>query len=814
MARLDVDGLRALHIGRERVNCMDVSSKHLLWCVEGGRAATLHMWESCREQHSAEPLVELGFTPTLISSFEEKVVVVGDRVVALFIIEWPPFCPIDVLGDEDEEEGEKPMVTEEFTCSDIPAGVTHISWAPDGATAALSSPQQLVLLDCRVGYSNANYSAQKNFWPCLTVDCCHWYGDPGAAFTAFTASRLFLLSVRNHLVMTRYDNSDVYDDNNDSIFIQLQIERDGHIITRARRVTCFEVGGSEEGHLVVGLSDGTVKLLRQDSMEVFFTLDVTKQLYRMSNRPPPGTGESGVEVLSVAVGHQWMVLMRPDAFICYDKKSMDLLEEKTVILSGARAVLSACSGNGSWCIWSPQNQELLYYRAPVPMFWGEDSKFDVVHAQFPLPSRLLEPLLLPFQQESIAGFNGKGADRKKNKKKLVTEKPVTYGHPIKSSGYASDVPWSVQQQRAKQVREKNRKGAKPLPSLPSPLRYKSLPLPGHAFEPMTAANKILLSSPIHRAIITAAVFSAGGSALLTASGDTTANWLKYPVAKNGGDGTLMEIHTGSVNTIDVSLSLNAPLVATGSSDGAVAMWQPTKREAPYIVQNVGREVRAVKFFYTDKFICYAAKNTVCFCRYALDDGGGELHRKRNESKMESVLEFTADSAQHVVALDAINYFTSNIMVWAGSNKSVGIYDVSAGQNIHVMEEAHLNPIHHVAMVTSGRYASPSANVLHMYLTAGLDTTVRLWDIRQRRSVRQLALHRNTATPVGVAFSPNGALVAVGSETREVYIYDVGSGAVVDTIDVGDTPTALSWHPLESVIAVGLAAGSIKVMGQR
>ncbi|RNF13198.1 putative WD repeat-containing protein 27-like [Trypanosoma conorhini] len=816
MPQLDERELRALYMGADRVTCVDVSSKCLLWCVEGGRAATLHMWESREEQPSTVPLVELGFVPTLISAMEEKVVVVGDRVVALFTVEWPSFSAMDLLpvDEEDEKEGGNPTVREVFTCSEIPAGVTHVSWATDGTAAALSAAQQLVLMDCRVGYNDASHNGHE-FSPCLMVDCSSWYGDPGAAFTAFTASRLFLLSTRNHLVMTRFSDNNDCGGQDVCYYLEPRLERDGHVIARAHQVTCFAVGGSEEGYLVAGLSDGTVKLLRQDSMEVFFTLDVAKQLYRLTGRPPPpDTGDDGVEVLSISVGRRCMLVVRPDAAICYDKKSMELIEEKTMFLFGRATMSSRCAGDGSWCAWSPQTQELLYYAAPVQMFLAADNNADIVHAQVPLPSKLLEPLSLPYQKEALSACSGKGADKKKPKNKFLTEKPVTHGHVIKSSGYATAVPWSVQQQRAKQARERVQKGVQPSRSVASDLRYRPLPLFGRPFEPMTKANKILSSSPIHRAMVTDAVFAAAGSALLTASADTTANWLKYPVARNGGEGTLMEVHTSPANAIDVSLSLNAPFVATGAADGVVAMWQPTKREAPYIVQKVAKEVRAVKFFYTDKFLCYAAGNTVSFCRYALDDGGGELHRNRNESTLETVLEFAANSAQSVVAVDAINYFTSNVMVWAGSNKSVGVYDVSVGQSIQVVEEAHLRPIHHVAMLTSSRYAAPSTNLLHTYLTAGLDSTVRLWDLRQRRSVRQLALHRNTAAPVGAALSPNGAAVAVGSETRDVVIYDVGSGAVVNTINVGDTPTALSWHPLESVLAVGTATGAIKLMGQR
>ncbi|KEG10899.1 putative WD repeat-containing protein 27-like [Trypanosoma grayi] len=816
MSQLSDDVLRALQMGREHVSCVTVSDRYLLWCGSSSRGPTMHLWDCRDDAPPIAPVLHLGFTPTLISLFQEKIVVVGEEAVALFTLEWSPLAVGDKdkeeeEEEEDEEEQEQCVVAEEFVCRSVGTGVTHVAWTPDGATVALSSPEQIVLVDCRVGCTVERSDANGS-WPCLAVDCSSWYGTPGAAFSAFSASRLFVISTHNHLVSTRY-NGDNPDSSGGFCSTEPLLERDGHILSRAHHVTSFAVGGSAEGHLVVGTSDGMVKLLQQESLEVFFTVDVTKQLYRIWDKSPlPPAEEGGVHVLNLAVGNRLMLVVRPDAVVCYNKNSMDLLVDRTTMLSGELSVLSACSGNGSWCVWCPQKQELLYYAAAVEQRGNGDTTDDLVHAQVPLPSRLLEPLLLPFMQQALPA-SGSGRNAVKNMKKKNVEKPVTFGHPIKSSGYASNVPWSVQQ-REKQLRDKARKATRPLPSATSVPRFKAVPLHKHPLQPMTTANQLLLSSPVHRAVVVASTFSACGAALLTSSGDTTASWLKYPVVKNGGSSIIMRAHKGPVNAADVSLSINAPMAATGSADGVVAMWQPLKREAPYIKHVVGKEVRAVKFFYTDKFLCYAAGNTVSLCRYALDNGGGDLNRKRNDSRVESVLEFTAESAQYVAALDAINYFTSNLLVWAGSNKSVGIYDVAAERNIQVVEEAHTRSIHHVAMMTASRYASPTSAHLHMYLTAGLDSTVRLWDLRQPRPVRQLALHRNSAAPVGVAFSPNGALVAVGSDIREVCIYDVGSGAALDKVSVGDIPTALCWHPIESVLAVGTANGTLQLLGQR
>nr|CCC91051.1 conserved hypothetical protein [Trypanosoma congolense IL3000] len=799
--------LRTLPLHGESVVCMAVSSQLLVWCGQDGTDGShvMYGWSYQGDEPFQRPLLDLSFAPLAVSIYQEKIVVVGECMVALFL------CNLDACMATDDgtlDEKETFLLTTEFITRGIPAGTTHLSWSTDGATVAISSPHAMTLLDTRLR-SNEDEASPPIL---LALDCGDWFDDPGASFTTFGGSALFVLSKTNHLISLKCDDS--------WWEVEPFLQRDGHILSRTQQVTSFTVGGSEEGHLVVGYSDGTLRLIMQDTLEVFFTVDVTRQLYReVSSSCLDLTGES-LYVTNVVVGPKFMVVIRRDAVVFYDRRSLELLTPLTVLLGEKTPCISAVSGDGTWGVWVLDTQELLYFpmsstRTPFDCDGEADEATDIVHARLPLPSRLLEPLLLPSQRkpEEKEPSRSRGKADPGKGRKVPADKPVTFGHPIKSSGYVSSAPWSVQQ-RDKKLLKRTAKASKPINTDAALPRYTFLSPVNHPFAPMASANKVLLASPIHRAVVTSAKFSANGSALLTASGDATAFMLKFPVAKNGGDGIALRVHESSVNTIDVSTSIKSPVVVTGSGDEQVAVWQPMKRSSPYIVEKIGKNIRATKFIYTDMFIGYAASNTVTLCRYILDDGGGDLDRKRNESRMKMMLEFTAPSAQYVVGFDAINYFASNIVMWAASNKSFGIYDIAVGQHISIVEDAHTRPLHSIASLAAGRYASVGSAQLHMCLTAGMDNCVRLWDIRQKRSVRQLAQHRNSATTVGAAFSPNGSLVAVGSETRAVLLYDVGTGAVLDKIVTNDVPTSICWHPIENILAVGAANGGIHFMGQK
>jgi WD40 repeat protein len=168
----------------------------------------------------------------------------------------------------------------------------------------------------------------------------------------------------------------------------------------------------------------------------------------------------------------------------------------------------------------------------------------------------------------------------------------------------------------------------------------------------------------------------------------------------------------------------------------------------------------------------------------------------------------ATGAQQVNALDCFSAFSSTVAVWAGSNKQIGIYDAAVDSNIRVMDEGHARSIHSLEVVRGSRFADVHTGALHIFATAGLDKSVKLWDMRQANPVRVFLGHVNSAVKVGLCWSPCARFVAVGSEDRSVYVYDAGSGAVLSKLTASDTVTSVRFHPLLPVMAVSAANGSV------
>lgn len=481
---------------------------------------------------------------------------------------------------------------------------------------------------------------------------------------------------------------------------------------------------------------------------------------------------------------------------------------------------------------------------------GDDAGVDAIsiYAQHPLPAPWLEAMHLPGPCDAylVHGAQSRGGrvmNRGGEMQRLslvyasvsnssrasapssMPSYAVTFGHGIRSSGYGQ-APWSVQNARR---RGSERKGRGRQTSSDGGTRLRDTrryemrtPYQDHPFIEAKRSNQVLsqMTPSRHDSAAVCTAFSADGSFLISSYHDGNVLWLSHPVTNGQGGGGALCGHSGAVWSVDTSLAVRSPLLVTGSNNGEVFVWKRTRREAPYVTHRVqgGKSVNAARFFYLDKFILYCSGNSLNLRKYVLDEGGDELHRARNESALSPALLDLSLEGSTIVAMECINHFASNLVVAATSSKSIHLVDVVAQGVVKSFDEAHTRKIHHLAMCRASRFVEPTccAAAHQLFASAGLDGAVRLWDVRCSEAIQRFALHKNSALgSLGLAFSPSGSMIAVGSEDQRVYIYDVRHGSIaLDELDCSDVPTSCAWHPIEPALAVGLASGQLKLFGQR
>jgi len=128
---------------------------------------------------------------------------------------------------------------------------------------------------------------------------------------------------------------------------------------------------------------------------------------------------------------------------------------------------------------------------------------------------------------------------------------------------------------------------------------------------------------------------------------------------------------------------------------------------------------------------------------------------------------------HSGVVRAVSFSPDGKTLASGSfDKTAKLWDVASGQ-----EQATLRG--HGEAHVAGSYRTPGINSLaftadgKILATAGLDGTVKLWDVTARKELRTLRGHSNRV--LSIAISPDSKTLASASEDRSLRIWEIASG---------------------------------------
>jgi WD40 repeat protein/serine/threonine protein kinase/class 3 adenylate cyclase len=238
-------------------------------------------------------------------------------------------------------------------------------------------------------------------------------------------------------------------------------------------------------------------------------------------------------------------------------------------------------------------------------------------------------------------------------------------------------------------------------------------------------------------------------------------------------------HTAAVTS--VSFSADGRLLASGSADKTVRIWEIGSASMLKVLKGHSGNVTSVSFSGDNQLIASASLDKTVKLWDA--GSGSELATLPKESVPVLVVAFSPNS---------------RLLATATQNGEVKLWD-SGGPRGLAAFDAHDGPVHAMAF-------SPNGGIL---ATAGRDGKVRLWQMTSGNPIRTIAAHEDAV--MAVAFSPDGRTLASASEDKTVRLWDASSGRVLQTLTGHeDGVDGLAFSADGRVLASGSADKTIKL----
>ncbi|XP_059842729.1 WD repeat-containing protein 27 isoform X2 [Hypanus sabinus] len=363
----------------------------------------------------------------------------------------------------------------------------------------------------------------------------------------------------------------------------------------------------------------------------------------------------------------------------------------------------------------------------------------------------------------------------------VKDKPVVFHTKVKSSGYTS-AP-SINMFTPKLNPPKHASSA---------LKEKNNSLKGITKEyPLDslAPSKLSARVDVSNQPTPVCCIQYSGDGKLLAVGLADKSMLVYNASLSGSPAVFTG-HDGAVNCLD--WTQNNKWLLTASEDRSLWIW-PVRGSTPALMlglETLSRPARSAQFYYMDKFLLFSSGSEFQLHKYHLDTSRDDIKSYRKKSKHKLVGKFKMAATQEISCLSAVNDFYSYIVLTAGTNRALEVFDLNVGQSVVTVPDAHTRPVHQICQNNGSVFSSQPSELYNLFLTTAVTDGIKLWDLRTLRAVRRYEGHQNRCQHCGIALSPCGRFLATGSEDKCAYVFELGSSNFIHKL-TGHTDTVIN-----------------------
>uniref|UniRef100_A0A672VC10 Uncharacterized protein n=1 Tax=Strigops habroptila TaxID=2489341 RepID=A0A672VC10_STRHB len=117
---------------------------------------------------------------------------------------------------------------------------------------------------------------------------------------------------------------------------------------------------------------------------------------------------------------------------------------------------------------------------------------------------------------------------------------------------------------------------------------------------------------------------------------------------------------------------------------------------------------------------------------------------------------------------------TDIVLTAGSNRALEVFDLNAGCSTAVIPEVHTRSVHQICQNKGSSFSTQQPEAYNLFMTTAAGDGIKLWDLRTLRCERRFEGHSSRCYPCGIAVSPCGQFIASGSDDKCAYMYEMRS----------------------------------------
>lgn len=252
----------------------------------------------------------------------------------------------------------------------------------------------------------------------------------------------------------------------------------------------------------------------------------------------------------------------------------------------------------------------------------------------------------------------------------------------------------------------------------------------------------------------------------------------------------------------VGFSADGTKVLSAGYDGTIRIWDLQGKQLASINQDADKALLSI----TNLLSVFSADGTKF--AYSNDMGAGPFVFDMNSHKQMNLNSALAGSG--APGAIAINSNGSKVAVVAGEAGVVYVIDTNSAKAISVLNPPNSPGAGQIAISKDSSMVAVSNDATSHIL---------IFDVASKKQVAELKGHREnsngTLSVTGIAFSPDGKLVATTSYDKSVRVWDTASGKQLAIFEaVGKGPCGVAWSPDQTVFATADLSGMLSLWGVR